>query len=399
MEKKEKKIWEEDHIIIFDTSSLLDFYFFPKKTREKIYETVFTELKDRLWIPHHVYFEFQKNRKSVIRKPIDKSYSPLKEIISNVEKAIKNIENKYKDFYQRTKESDRLPHIEETITKGYSEIVEEIKSKTDVFNKNLFDQIEKSINEINQTVENDDHFEKVNEYFDIGRKYEYSELLEIAKEGEFRYRNTIPPGYKDFSDKEGIQKFGDLILWKQILEHINDCHVIFITDDTKSDWLTNTKDGHYFPRFELELELKSAGGKELWIYNQTDFLRAINDFLENKVEEDDISSIELIIEEQRRELDESPFLICRCTNCGLASKHYKDNIHIEYEGVGSYEMSMGTEIEYEAILNLSCEYCTNDLEIIYRAWEYPLGALNNTDYESSGCEVIETHFPDPPLSI
>lgn len=400
MEEKEKKIWKEEHIIVFDTSALLDFYFFPKRTRENIYKNVFSELKDSLWIPYHVYFEYSKNRKSVIKKPINQSYLPLKEILKNVDKKISNIENLYMDFHNRSKNDDKLPYINKDVTEGYSDLIKNIEGEVDKFNNKLSEEIDKAEKEIHDTIENDDHLEKVKEYFTVGRKYEYHELLEIVKEGELRYRNKIPPGYEDYSEKEGFQKYGDLILWKQIIEHIQEkeTNVIFITDDQKEDWLIKTKNGEYFPRFELELELQSLGGKNLLIYNQSDFLRTANEFLSTKVEVDDILSIEEFLS-RKAEFEESSFLKCKCDHCGLRTKFSKKEILIDWQSVASDERGMGKEIEYEARVDLFCNYCDNLFEIIYRAWEYPMGALNYTDIESIGCEIIEYHFPEVPLNI
>ena len=41
-----------------------------------------------------------------------------------------------------------------------------------------------------------------------------------AREGKFRYSEKIPPGYMDEykNKKDGLQKYGDLFAWKQILD-------------------------------------------------------------------------------------------------------------------------------------------------------------------------------------
>ena len=76
--EKEKELWK-DSIIVFDTSALIDFYYYPKETREEIFTKIFPKFKDRLWIPYHVQFEYLKNRKGIIEKPITESYKPIKE--------------------------------------------------------------------------------------------------------------------------------------------------------------------------------------------------------------------------------------------------------------------------------------------------------------------------------
>ena len=79
----------------------------------------------------------------------------------------------------------------------------------------------------------------------IGDKFTIQKLLEIISEGELRYKYKIPPGFEDFK-KDGIDKFGDLIVWKQILELPKSMEVeniIFITNDEKDDWWDKSEDG------------------------------------------------------------------------------------------------------------------------------------------------------------
>lgn len=59
-------------IIVFDTSALLDLYYYSFDTQNEIFRNVFKYLSNRLWIPSQVYFEYLKNRKKVSEKPISK---------------------------------------------------------------------------------------------------------------------------------------------------------------------------------------------------------------------------------------------------------------------------------------------------------------------------------------
>lgn len=80
----------------------------------------------------------------------------------------------------------------------------------------------------------------------IGKKTGFNEWLETLKEGELRYRFKIPPGFND-DNKCGVEKFGDLFIWKEILKLPtirNVRHVIFITNDEKDDWWTKDKKGN-----------------------------------------------------------------------------------------------------------------------------------------------------------
>ena len=55
----------------------------------------------------------------------------------------------------------------------------------------------------------------------VGENYNEEQLEKIYQEGKRRYEQKIPPGYCDENDKKNRSKqeiFGDLIIWKQILD-------------------------------------------------------------------------------------------------------------------------------------------------------------------------------------
>lgn len=54
-------------IIVFDTSALLDLYYYSFDTQNEIFRNVFKYLSNRLWIPSQVYFEYLKNRKKSLK--------------------------------------------------------------------------------------------------------------------------------------------------------------------------------------------------------------------------------------------------------------------------------------------------------------------------------------------
>lgn len=66
------------------------------------------------------------------------------------------------------------------------------------------------------------------------------EIYQICEEGERRYKTDpqTPPGFKDAKNKDGVRKYSDLIMWKEILRYAREksVNVIFVTDDVKSDW-------------------------------------------------------------------------------------------------------------------------------------------------------------------
>src|SRR5690242_2363645 len=59
-------LWHEG-IFVFDTNMLLHVYEYSSTTRERFFETL-SKLKERIWIPYQVAFEYQRQRMRVIIK-------------------------------------------------------------------------------------------------------------------------------------------------------------------------------------------------------------------------------------------------------------------------------------------------------------------------------------------
>lgn len=64
------------------------------------------------------------------------------------------------------------------------------------------------------------------------------DIYRWCEEGQKRYKNEIPPGFKDAKNKDGVRMYSDLILWQETLRYAKkeSTNLIFITDDVKADW-------------------------------------------------------------------------------------------------------------------------------------------------------------------
>ena len=288
-------------IIIFDTSALLDLYYYSHKAQDEIFNNVFEALKDRLWIPAQVHFEFLKNKKIVSEKPI-LSYRKLIEIqknnpdsgyvqkISNYTKEINtqllSIKNQLKTLKEQTIPTDKHPNLSaecyvdfegkiSEFDSSYNDLVASVNS----FSKKMNEEIENQIANIQQEMLTDRVESVINRTFVIGAEYGYAKMYEIAKEGAYRYSEKIPPGYEDKTAKDGLQKYGDLYAWLQILDYATKQHrdVLLITNDTKEDWYDETLNS---PRFELLKEFHEHTKCFFWSYDMRTFLYHINSILD-----------------------------------------------------------------------------------------------------------------------
>jgi hypothetical protein len=283
--ESEKSIWK-DCIFVFDTSALLEFYYFPKKSQQDIFSSTLEKINGRLWIPYHVKFEYLKNRENTLRKPIEEKYKKLEiEQLRAIESGIKDIKGKLNDFINHTKKEDTHPYIDNTISLNFEIACQEFETSFSDFKSKVEIEFKKREDEIIAFATDDTVLQSFNDYFNVGRDYTFERLMEIVEEGEIRYRNKIPPGYKDASNKDGIQKYGDLIIWKQIIDFAEQTGktIVFITNDVKEDWCYQYKRGNEVridrPREDLIREIRDEANVGFLMYTFSQFLYTAKEVL------------------------------------------------------------------------------------------------------------------------
>ncbi len=250
-EKETDKLWKEG-IIVFDTNILLSLYRLSKEAREEILR-VMEGYKDRLWMPHQVGFEFHENRLETALKPI--------EAVSLLEKKAADFEKGIKDFYSGN------PYID------YNKLEKALSSLKAKF-ANLASEWKASCP---NPIKEDKVLDSLTGLFEgkVGDEYEEDKLSELFKIGADRYDKKTPPGYKDKDKPFDRQRYGDLIIWKQIIEYSKTANkdIIFVTDDVKEDWWALYKDDKLGPRKELIHEFRQETGDHLiWFYTAERFL-------------------------------------------------------------------------------------------------------------------------------
>ncbi len=314
--KSSEKSLFEDALVIFDTSALLDLYYFNENIAVQILEVCNIYFKGRLFITDHIKYEYIKNRDIVIKKPYalyDEMLVPNKNagymgnvldklftLDSNISKTIKDVKGLKKTFKEHYGKSDKHPFLDEELIENIDSSIEDYLDELESLHKenNKIKDIEKLLKdtisekkvEIKARIGNDRIKEIIFKNFQVSREYKYSELLGIVREGEIRYSNLIPPGYKDYDDKKGFQKYADLIIWKQILELCREKGLgcIFVSNDIKEDW----NEDDMTPRHELLLEFKENTDNIFLKYKLRDFLYTLNSYLENGFTSETMKGIE-----------------------------------------------------------------------------------------------------------
>ena len=253
---QDKNFLWRNAIFVFDTNILLNLYRFSKKTRDALISSM-KNRKERIWIPYQVSYEFMEKRCDVILESV-KRYEDLKnEADSFTKHCIQQL---------RKKSSDA--EVEQLRNQLNGWLAKEQMNELLVSNP-LEDIILSQLMEL---------FEGK-----VGRKFTDEEIDNIKKEGENRYAEGLPPGYKDAKKKISVNDdnnmFGDLIIWKQIIEYsrTEKKDILFIINDRKEDWWNIIHGKTIGPRVELRKEFYEETSQKFHMYTMESFLQRCND--------------------------------------------------------------------------------------------------------------------------
>lgn len=275
----------ENTIIVFDTNSLLNvFRFTPEASKE--YFEIIQSIQDKIYIPYLVALEFHFHKSETLL---------LNEI--NVTK----FKNDFSKNWNKVK-SDAVKKLFSSLTFRNDLQQNELTTfLSNLLNSDKLDIEAKLIEKISSISDNQKNTFKILIQImesKTGERYTQDMITNIEKEGEERYKNEIPPGFNDANKKlsrsyNGIkyqQKFGDLIIWKDIIIKAKEDkikNVIFVTSDGKRDSKTDLnhkvcvgKDGNgkekyqiIGPRIELIEEMKNETGADFYLMDELEFMK------------------------------------------------------------------------------------------------------------------------------
>ncbi|MDP4529082.1 PIN-like domain-containing protein [Alkalimonas delamerensis] len=274
-----KDLWkDEDTIFVFDTNVLLNLYGYAKQTRDDFFG-ILDAVNDKLWIPYHVGLEYQRRRLIVIKNE--------KVVFNEISNNLDKIQKVFKGDFERLALKRRFPKLFESTEKLEKEINRSISN----YKKSVqyWDSEQPCVRSHDEIRDKLDYFfhEKV------GEKPESQNWLdELYIEGKERFKNRIPPGFKDAGKSNGDDEahfyndglsyesqYGDLIIWKQIIKKSqsdNVKNVIFITDDSKEDWwckINSNGNKTIGPLAELQSEIyRESNIENFHMYSTSMFL-------------------------------------------------------------------------------------------------------------------------------
>ncbi len=279
--KETTDLWE-NALFVFDANILLNLYRYSDETRDDFFK-ILEKVKHRIWLPNQSASEFFKNRLNVIYQQ-EKSYE-------EAEKSLKTLETEFKNSRQH-------PFITNKTLK-----------KLSILSKEICEQLSESKNSHNKRINEDDVLDRIEELFNskVGNEYNKEQLEEIYQEGKVRFLDKIPPGYKDGDKKDdssqNIRKYGDLVLWKQILDESQKIEkgVILVTDDRKEDWWIRFNGKTLSPRPELKKEFQMVTRQTFHMYQSDRFLEFATKHFGEEINENALEEIrELQRDDERK---------------------------------------------------------------------------------------------------
>ncbi len=250
-----REIWKTS-LFVFDANILLNLYRYSDTTRSEFLR-ILDKIKDRAWLPHRAAEEYLNNRLTVIDQQ-EKSYDDTEKSIESLKRDLENA--RQHPFVSKG--------VMEKVNSVFDELCGELKKNKSIHTARINnDEIKDSIAEI---------FEN-----SVGLPYEKERMEQLIAEGEERYKQKIPPGFKDGSKagdsevfSEKCRKYGDLIVWTQVIDKASELGrgVVLITDDKKEDWWEKFKGKTVGPRPELVKEFKDRANQTFHMYQADSFL-------------------------------------------------------------------------------------------------------------------------------
>jgi hypothetical protein len=245
-------LWGEA-LIVPDTSALLALYRLPDRSRDKLLE-ILARLQERLFVPHQVVAEFQRNRIGVIEAQ-EGAYEDLARQVRGFPARVGG----------RMRQHPRLEKadLERQISEALAPVISHLDRLREEHPAPLVGSDPLGADAVRDALD---------QLF-AGRIGEERDLEALIETGRTRYDKKRPPGYAD-ADKPEPDRYGDLAIWSDILEAAKSRQmpVILVTEERKADWWWKDGEQLVAPRSELVEEMARESGQRLYLKSLDRFM-------------------------------------------------------------------------------------------------------------------------------
>lgn len=247
------KLIETGYIIVLDTNVLLNVYRYSPQFSDFALNVLKT-VKDSVLLPQTVLLEYNKHRMQ--------AFATMKNRITNAsENAMQVVENASKKLSGMCDQLDSLqiPEID-LLRNKVDEVITDLKTEVQDF----FDErcgLGLTAHSWGNTDLLNSLVEEIVSNGQVMMPVTQEDIYFWCEEGQKRYREETPPGFMDAKNKDGVRKYSDLILWKEILRFAKSENkdVIFVTDDVKRDWWERKPDNERVFHQKLITEFNRTG--------------------------------------------------------------------------------------------------------------------------------------------
>lgn len=262
--------------IVVDTNVLLDVYRYSKETANQILQML-ESLKEQLWMPYQVAYEYHKDRNDKVLGGHIRTYSQF----------IKNINDLENSFNEERKH----PFLDD-------KDIAELKQNLD----NIKGILCRGRENCSQLIREDEYKSRIADLYDgrLGEDYPEDEKIRYKNDAQKRYEKQIPPGYKD--SNKGDNECGDYLIWRQMIDFakVKQCPIIFVSNDTKEDWIEEVAGIKVGPRPELIDEFYKETNQLFYCYDFDQFIEILNTQVVTKKAKEEI---EMRLKEQQSQDD------------------------------------------------------------------------------------------------
>lgn len=261
------ELWQKA-LIVPDANVLLTIYRLAEGTRGKLL-AIFESLGERLFLPHQVALEFQRNRLDVIRdqeQAYDRIEAQVRAFAAKVGGSMGRHPKLDKDEIER-EISEALKPVEEHLDRIRAEHPDPLTDGDMLGTDSVRDEIDRVFAD------------------KLGSARDVKELTRLGRE---RFAKRLPPGYED-GGKDEPERYGDLALWLEMLDRAKgeSRGVIFVTEERKADWWWKRGNEMLAPRPELIEEMRREAEQRFWIYSLNRFMDLASEKLDIAISDDE----------------------------------------------------------------------------------------------------------------
>jgi len=250
-------ITQGNYCVVYDTNIYLNLYEYSPEVTD-FFVGLTEKIIDNLILPDTVKREFDRNHSICLNRQRKK----FENVITLLNKPLNQMKDKINKQFSILK-GYKFPNIE-----GLQEQVEENIFQVESAFKDYASELD-VLNEFNNRFLDDDKIKKIVDTVvtkkNLLQAFSLDEIYLLCAEGEKRYSNSTPPGYKDGKGKSGVQAYGDFFIWKEVMNYCRErkLNLIFVTDDVKEDWYDITNSERVGFRRELITEFKMQTSQQV----------------------------------------------------------------------------------------------------------------------------------------